>query len=180
MRWWRGWPNALWWLMRARLALWQLNSNNGIRRDIGWMYCVQVSACFQACISLSLPKDNEIYKSIKPFTFSGLRVISLSFPKIFGKSVLLCAQKCGAVFAKRIEPDVFGWDEALVTGGLLAPACSTSDVSPVGSLVTGAFMLLIFDKGFQQNGLETIAMTGERPARAFSSFWVFPARACRP
>lgn len=144
------------------------------------MYCVQVSACFQACISLLLPKDNEIFKSIKPFTFNGLRVISLAFPKIFGKPILLCAQRCGVVFAKRIKPDVFGWDEALVTGGLLAPACSPSDVSPVGSLVTGAFMPLIFDKGFQQNGLETITMTGGRPVMLLSSFWVYLATVGRP
>ena len=36
--------------------------------------------------------------------------------KIFGRPVLLFAQKCGEVFAQRIQPDIFGWDEHLVAG----------------------------------------------------------------
>jgi hypothetical protein len=68
--------------MRARLALWQLNSNNGIWRGIGLMCCLPVSgliAKLQSFISLSLAQDNEIQKPQKLFYFNGLRVSSLSF-----------------------------------------------------------------------------------------------------
>jgi hypothetical protein len=30
---------------------------------------------------------------------------------------LLFAQKCGEIFAQRVKPDVFGWDEEIVAGG---------------------------------------------------------------
>ena len=47
---------------------------------------------------------------------------------------------------KRVKPDVFGWNEMLVTGGFLSPSGSAPNVDPIGGLVTGSFVALVFHK----------------------------------
>ena len=71
---------------------------------------------------------------------------------------MLFTQKCGEIFAQRVKPDIFGWNQAFVTYGLLPPAGGAPDIDPIGGLVASALVALIFHKGLQQYGLKTIAL----------------------
>src|SRR5438128_11568130 len=66
--------------------------------------------------------------------------------------------KCGGeVLAKRIKPDVLGWNKALVAGGFLAAPGGAANVDPIGGLIASALVALIFHKGFQQNWLKAVS-----------------------
>ena len=67
----------------------------------------------------------------------------------------LLAKYGGEVFAKRVKPDVLGWNKALVAGGFLAAPGSAANVDPVGG--ASALVALIFHKGFQQNWLKAVS-----------------------
>ena len=66
--------------------------------------------------------------------------------------------KCGGeVLAKRIKPDVLGWNKALVAGGFLAAPGSAANVDPVGGLIASALVALIFHKGFEQHRAKAVS-----------------------
>ncbi len=70
---------------------------------------------------------------------------------------MLFAEKCGEVFAQRIKPGIFDWDEEFVARGFFTSACSSPDLDPIGGLIASALVTLMLDEGFQQNGLQAVA-----------------------
>ena len=67
------------------------------------------------------------------------------------------AEQQTEVFVEGIEEDFFGGERMEVVLIEFAAALSESDADPVGSAVAGAVEAVGLDKGFQQNGLITVA-----------------------
>ena len=76
----------------------------------------------------------------------------VSYPAALG------AEDGPKVLPQWVQPDVLDGDDLLVDSGLLTAADSLADVNPVGGLVGRAAVALALNEGFEQHGLEAVAL----------------------